>query len=566
MKSSSLFFSLLTLILLCHISSAQSQTYNTLWIPDTLSGTNFSLTIKDTLKQFRTGNQTITGGINNTNFWGPTLFFNKGDTVRMNVKNTLNDSTTLHWHGIHLPAVMDGGPHQVIPPGTTWQPFWKVTNNAATYWYHPHLHEKTEAQTTAGVGGFIIVRDSVESSLNLPRIYGVDDIPLVINDRRFSSTNQFILDGTHPDVMLVNGVLNPQYSIPAQVVRFRILNSATQRCYNLGFSDNRAFYVITSDGGLLDAPVPITRYMICSGERIEVLVNCTSQQSQVVNLMAYNSTLASDIAGTASKVTQDALSGKDFQILRLNITSPTAKPVTTIPTALTVNKFFDAANATITRTLSISDFNAGGGVLKAILNNQFFDIKRIDYQIPLNSTEIWEIRSTSTLAHPFHIHDVQFHILSRNGSVPPLPEQGWKDEVFVRAGETIRFITQFNSYSDPIHPFMYHCHFATHEDQGMMGQFVVTSTTGILDNNTPTLKFSLYPNPANDKVWIKFADASTEAYYVTVTNALGRAILMLPQPQLENGIDVANFASGVYFVRLMDKKTKAITMQKFIKQ
>ena len=112
--------SLAVLSVLFSVQNVFAQ-YNDLWIPDTLSGTTFNLTIKDTLKQIvSSGNQTITGGING-NFWGPTLIFNKGETVHLNVLNKLNDSTTIHWHGMHLPAVMDGGPHQVIPPGTLWQ-------------------------------------------------------------------------------------------------------------------------------------------------------------------------------------------------------------------------------------------------------------------------------------------------------------------------------------------------------------------------------------------------------------------------------------------------------------
>ena len=109
-------------LLFFSIGAIQAQSYNNLWIPDTLSGTNFNLTIKDTFAQLTPGNQTITAGINGK-FWGPTLFFNKGDTVHMNVLNKLNESTTLHWHGFHLPAVMDGGPHQLIPPGTIWKPY-----------------------------------------------------------------------------------------------------------------------------------------------------------------------------------------------------------------------------------------------------------------------------------------------------------------------------------------------------------------------------------------------------------------------------------------------------------
>ena len=157
------------LIALCRCQSA-AQPYNQLWIPDTLSGTNFNLTIKDTFAQIVTnGNQTITGGINGK-FWGPTLFFNKGDEVHMNVQNNLNDSTTLHWHGMHLPAVMDGGPHQIIPPGTVWQPYWTVNNDAATYWYHPHLHGSTTHQAWQGLSGAIVIEGEQEAHDNYIRM------------------------------------------------------------------------------------------------------------------------------------------------------------------------------------------------------------------------------------------------------------------------------------------------------------------------------------------------------------------------------------------------------------
>ena len=60
--------------------------YNNLKIPDTLSGTNFNLVIKDTFAQYKTGNQTITGAVNNNNFWGPTLIMNNGAAVQMRFK------------------------------------------------------------------------------------------------------------------------------------------------------------------------------------------------------------------------------------------------------------------------------------------------------------------------------------------------------------------------------------------------------------------------------------------------------------------------------------------------
>ena len=409
--------------------------YNTLWIPDTLTGPTFNLNIKDTFSQIiSSGNQTVTGGINNK-FWGPTLIFNQGDSVHMVVHNYLNDSTTLHWHGMHLPAEMDGGPHQIIPRDATWKPYWKVTNNAATYWYHPHLHHMSEAQITKGIGGFIIVRDAIESDLVLPRTYGVDDIPLALTDRSFSS-NQFTVV-PYGDSMMVNGVLRPQYTVPAQVVRLRILDAAIERSYNLGFSDGRTFYVITSDGGLLDAPVAVTKYLLSPGERIEILVNCSGQNNTTVDLKAYNSTLSNFIGGGESfqgGPFKNALGKKDFTILHLNIGAANNNAVTSIPTKLTTNVFPSQSSANISRTVTLSDSSGVTsetilGPNAFILEHKLFDFNYNSHTVPLGNTEIWSLTSSSIFAHPFHIHDVEFYVLSRNGATPPSYEQGWKDVI-----------------------------------------------------------------------------------------------------------------------------------------
>jgi bilirubin oxidase len=335
----------------------KAQSYNTLWIPDTLRGTNFNLALKDTFAQIvTTGNQTITGGINGK-VWGPTLFFNKGDSVHFNVHNYLNDSTTIHWHGMHLPAVMDGGPHQIIPPGTIWKPYWKVNNNAATYWYHPHLHEMSVDQITKGLGGLIIVRDNIESALVLPRKYGVDDIPLAITDRKFTNLNQFSI-APYGDSVLVNATLRAQYNVPAQVVRFRILNAAIERSYNIGFSDNRNFSIITSDGGLLNAPVSVNRYTLHAGERIEILVIFIGQLGQSFDMKAYNTALSNSIAGGETFTTGpfgSFLNHKDFTLLHVYVVAQTTTPILTIPSSLTTNTLLSASSAVITRSLTISD-------------------------------------------------------------------------------------------------------------------------------------------------------------------------------------------------------------------
>jgi bilirubin oxidase len=166
------------------------------------------------------------------------------------VANALDEEITTHWHGLHLPAEMDGGPMQVIDAGCTWSATFEVMNNAATYWYHPHAHELTWKQLNQGAGGFIIVQDDEEAALALPRTYGVDDIPLILTSRKFDGDNAIETTGIYGDHMLTNGTLAAEVNLPAQLVRLRILNGEIERTYNLGFGDDRTFHVITTDGGL----------------------------------------------------------------------------------------------------------------------------------------------------------------------------------------------------------------------------------------------------------------------------------------------------------------------------
>ena len=553
------------------IGMANAQTYQNLWIPDTLSGTTFNLTIKDTIKQLRTGNQTITGGINN-NFWGPTLFINKGDVVHMNVRNNLNDSTTIHWHGMHLPAVMDGGPHQVIPPGTLWQPFWEMKNQAGTYWYHPHLHEMSTEHMNKGIGGFMIVRDAEEAALAIPRTYGVDDIPLMLTSRRYDANNQFVSTNVaYGDYMLTNGTPNAQISLPKQFVRLRILNAEIERGYDLGFSDNRTFYIIGNDGGLLNAPVAATRVKLMVGERVEILVNLGNDAvGAILDLKAYNSGQAFGFPGgepATSGQFGSLLNNIDFPVLRINVAATNANAITSVPTTLVNNTYWTAADATVSRTLTVTGGQPGPNATPFAFDNKTFDLSYINKTLNLNDIEKWTITNSNVFGHTFHIHDVEFKIVARNGSAAAVGahESGWKDVLYLPRSENATFVARFDDYADPIHPFMYHCHFSNHEDGGMMGQFVVNGTTGI-NNGKEKISFTIFPNPVKEKLFLTLSDSKNSVYYITIFNLSGRALMMLPQPEMQKGIDISLLAKGTYLLQLMDKETKSISIQKFIKE
>ncbi len=566
---------LFSLILL--ISSGIHAQYNTMPMPEALYGTTFNLNIHESTKQLVTGNQTITGAINNETFWGPTLFINKGDLVHMNVTNNLNESTTLHWHGMHLPSVMDGGPHQVIPAGTLWQPYWTVMNQATTLWYHPHLHQTTQAQMTKGIGGFIIVKDPQETALALPRTYGVDDIVLALTSRSYTATTNTFVSSTrvYGDYMLSNGTPNAQISLPKQYVRMRILNAEIERGYNLGFSDNRTFYIIGNDGGLLNAPVAVTRVKLMVGERVEIMVNLGSDTvGSSLDLKAYNSGQTLGFPGGEPNTSGDfgsLLNNIDFNVLHINVAATTTAttPITAVPTTLLSNTYWTATDATVTRAIAVTNGNPGPASVPFNFDNTTYTLTMTPKVVNLNDVEKWTVTNNNVFGHSFHLHDVEFKIVARNGSASAVGthESGWKDTFYLPRNESVTFVAKFDDFadSDVNHPYMYHCHFGGHEDGGMMGQFIVTGTMATNQNATNT-NFNLYPNPANDKLFVNLKDTATEIYYVTISTITGRIVMMLPQPEWQNGIDISSLEAGVYTFQMTDKQSKSVTTKKFIKK
>jgi blue copper oxidase len=554
---------ILIIVLAINMMANKSEAQNRLAIPDTLTGKIFNLNIYDTSTAFYNGFTTKTFGVN-TNYLGPTLLVNQGDSVSMIVNNHLMDTTTIHWHGLHVSAVNDGGPHTVIPPNTVWNPRFKIRDHAAMYWYHPHLHMMTNLHATLGAAGVIIVRDSIEKKLDLPRRYGVDDFPLVIQSKCFDGNKQIVIDNAYDSVMMVNGTLDAYLPTPAQVVRFRLLNASSERVYNIGFQGNLTFYQIGTDGGLLNAPVSLTRLRLAPGERADILVNFTEKNGQNIQLMSFASEFPNAIYGalqpgmgagqTIPGYTSNALNGKDFTLMTFNIVNQTINAVTTIPANLVTNSVWPITSANATKTLTFMPVNMGQTAIRGpfMINNAHFDMDVINYSIPLNNVEIWSLTNQSPIAHPFHIHDVQFYITEINGAAPPANMAGRKDVVLVQAQQTIKFITKFETFCDSMATYMYHCHMMTHEDGGMMGQFKVTcpdgtSITEIINN---TNEIVVFPNPASKIVTIK-QHSNSEIFEVKLMDYAGKTLIIKSTINSnEITIDTENLPSGLYNISI----------------
>lgn len=421
----------------------------------------FDLTADEGRHDFGRGAPTPTWGFNGDHL-GPTLRARRGEEVVVNVDNNLPETTTVHWHGMHLPAAMDGGPHQPIASGDTWSPTWLVDQPAATLWYHPHPHGETEHHVYRGLAGMFILDDDESGALDLPDEYGVDDIPVIVQDKRFRGNDldhsgpMFSDIGVLGDTVAVNGTVGPHLDVTTERVRLRLLNGSTARTYNFGFDDNRTFALIGTDGGLLEAPHHTDRVMLSPGERAEIVLEMQPDEEAV--LRSYPPELGVNHPGGRFAGRDDTL-----DVLQLRAEDRLASRPE-VPQRLVNVPRMDPDEAAGVRPFRLSGRR---------INGERMDMDRIDFAVEAGSTEIWQVwNGGGGTPHNFHVHDVQFQVLTVDGRPPPPELSGWKDTIYLPPDVRFEIIARFSRYADPDMPYMFHCHLLYHEDRGMMGQFV----------------------------------------------------------------------------------------------
>lgn len=422
----------------------------------------FRLTADEGTTDFGQGGPADTIGLNQS-YLGPTLRMRRGERVRVHVTNDLDEMTTLHWHGMHLPARMDGGPQQMIQPGTTWSPTWEVDQPAATLWYHAHPHGDTAQQVYRGLAGMLLVDDPDAPDQGLPSQYGVDDVPVIVQDKGFTSDGQLVVDpegtastGFLGDTLVVNGTVGPYLDVTTEAVRLRLLNASNARIYDFGFDDDRQFQIVATDGGLLPAPLAADRVQLSPGERAEIVVRLQPGEQPV--LTSYPPDLGHSLGSTSQRFgtgTFGVLQLRAAQALRA--APQVAAQLADLPPA-------DESTAVRTRTFGLSG---------RAINGRPMDLGRIDEVVQLGDAEVWAVTNQDPQPHSFHVHDGSFRVLTIDGQPPPAVLAGLKDTVYVAPRTTVRLLVRFLRYADPTWPYMYHCHLVLHEDLGIMGQFVV---------------------------------------------------------------------------------------------
>ena len=454
-------------------------------IIDGAGGEPVNLTVQQGKWRFMTGIDTPTLGFSQ-DYLGPTIRTRQGTKLTLHYHNTLDQGVAVHGHGLHVPGNVDGGPQSEMAPGEKWRPTLSIEQPAATCWYHSHTHGKTGDQVYRGLAGMMIIDDAHADSLNLPSQYGLDDLPIIIQDRTFDSTGGLVYslhdaheDGWLGETVVINGAISPVAKVPQGKVRLRLLNGANARFYIVQFADNRTFQKIATDGGLLPSPVPLTTMEMAPGERCEIIVDMADGEPAELLTIFEDEFEPEGIIDTLLSAVNLFNPPLPQPSLTLLVDSSLPAHTAPIPERLNTITRPEESEIIVTREFRLEMDGGNGsaghghGEMSMTINGAAMDMNIINERAKRGQWERWRVISDRG-AHPFHVHGCSFLIEQMEGAATPPAQRGWKDVIVVDDDDWAEFLVRFDYPATDKYPYMYHCHILEHEDMGMMGQFTVS--------------------------------------------------------------------------------------------
>jgi len=437
-------------------------------------------------------------------YLGPIIKVRRGQKVRINFRNQVDQVSIVHWHGLHVPPEADGHPRYVIEPGKEYVYEFKVMDRPGTYWFHPHPHRITGPQVYRGLAGMFLVTDEEEEQLNLPS--GDHDVPIVIQDRLFNQDNQLVyiqnrmqqMLGFLGDTVLVNG--KPGYTLNADtgIYRLRILNGSNSRIYKLAWRDGQPMTVIGTDGGLLEKPVVRPYLTLGPAERFDVIADFSNHKPgdklEMISLpipgvdASMGGMMGRGMMGGMNRNVPE--NGAPLDIMTVNIRQQTDSSFQR-PSELLRLEYPSLQNAINSDNPRRFEF-AMTGHMQWTINGKTFEMTDVaGYEkVKLGTTEFWEFINTGggmgmmggmmNLPHPVHIHGLQFRITDRR--MHPRFAATWealkdgviddsrKDSFLLLPGARVRVLLRFEDFTGL---YLYHCHNLEHEDMGMMRNYKI---------------------------------------------------------------------------------------------
>ena len=382
---------------------------------------------------------------------GPTLEARVGDVLEVRFTNRLPEPTNIHWHGLQIPAAMDGTDmvQQPIAPGETFTYRFRLPD-AGTFWYHPHSNEVVQLER--GLYGAIIVRGPSEPELDADRVLVLDDVAL---DRKgqIKPPGWWIEqhDGRQGNTRLVNGKKEPELTIAAgQVERWRIVNAASARYVRLSIG-GQPFTIIGTDGGLIDAPVTVNEVLVTPADRVELAVGPFAEGETLdIVTLPYN------------RMTVARAKRERFATLRVG---PAAPSRAVVPPTLRHIESLVTGSVAPTREVHLGFKPSLRHGVDFVINKE---AHHRDAPVRVGELQVWDVINDTMMDHPFHLHGFFFQVLEVNGEPPAF--RSWEDTVNVPPKGRVRIAFLPD---DRPGEWMYHCHILEHHASGMMAHFEV---------------------------------------------------------------------------------------------
>jgi FtsP/CotA-like multicopper oxidase with cupredoxin domain len=395
--------------------------------------------------------RTVSGYGYNGQVPGPVIEAKQGVPLEIRFTNNLPEPTLIHWHGLRIPAAMDGtqAVQRPVQPGETFT-YRFTPPDAGTFWYHPHANETRQLEK--GLYGALIVRGADEPTVDREQILVFDDLELDKQGgiAKFGGLKERH-DGREGDVRLINGKAEPELTIAAgQIERWRIINASSARYVRLSIG-GAPFRIVGTDGGLIEAPVEVTEVLLPAADRVEILVGpFTEGQELTVDALRYN------------RRTIGMRGSERFATLRVGPAQPS---VAVIPERLRTIDPLVTGPVTPTRTVKLSvGFSIRRG-MDFLVNDE---MHHHDQPVKVGELQVWDVVNSSLMDHPFHLHGFFFQVLEVNGQAPAW--RSWEDVVNLPPRSTVRIAWMPD---DRPGSWMYHCHILEHHEAGMMGHFDV---------------------------------------------------------------------------------------------
>ncbi|MBT9567744.1 MAG: multicopper oxidase family protein [Thiobacillus sp.] len=447
-------------------------------------------------------------------YQNPIIRIRHGQQFTASLHNQLNEPNIIHWHGLHVPAAMDGQPRTTLDPGGRFDYTYRVTNRSGMYWYHTHAHHRTAPQVYFGLTGLYMVEDEDEIRLRraLDLEPGTTELPLVIQDRQFNAAGELVYEtnamqhhmGQLGDVILVNLTPNATLTLARRMYRFRVLNGSNARVYKLAFvADGKKlpYQLIGTDAGLLERAYTAHEEYLSPAERMDILFDASAlPPGQTVRLMslafdplqgglmAGMGPMMGGMSGMGGKnaITLDL--GAEFEIMSLVVDERAAAPAKPAPRQAVPDRLSTIqrtpVNGAIVKKVRITVEN-----MHWLINGETFHMDRFPLKSKRNTVEIWDIENAEmSMPHPMHMHGFSFQVVERRNSPAhvrllakdpqgrQITDLGWKDTVMVWPGETVRIVADFTHPYAGDQLYLFHCHILEHEDQGMMVNHLVTNS------------------------------------------------------------------------------------------